>query len=326
MEFAMRYGLAFLGAPRVPEMVRLARMAEAAGCESIWVAETRFTRDGFVPCAAIAAATERVGIATGIVNVYTRGPVLNAVSWATLDEASGGRAIVGLGPGSPTVLAAQGQPFEKPLTRLREYVHVLRRLLAGERVDFEGETIRVAGVQLEMEPLRPSIPVHLGVTGPKALELAGEIADGAMLNGFLPPSYVTRARVRIAAGAARAGRDAAAIDVSMGVITSVHQDGRRARDAARPIVAMYIARMPNLAAEMGFDEEIKAHIRALYNDGNIAGANAAVSDDMVDSVTASGTPEECRARLAAYRAAGVALPILFPLGDNPEDVIALMKE
>lgn len=322
----MRYGFAFLGAPRVPEMTRLARLAEDAGCESVWVAETRFTRDGFVPCAAIAANTRRVGIATGIVNVFTRGPVLNAVSWATLDEASGGRAIAGLGPGSPTVLAAQGQPFAKPLTRLREYVEVMRLLLTGQRVDFAGETIRVEGVQLEMEPVRSHIPIHLGVTGPKALELAGEIADGAMLNGFLPPAYVLRARERLVAGAARAGRDLAAIDVSMAVITSVNSNSTLARDAARPIVAMYIARMPNLAAEMGFDEEVKAHIRAVYNDSGLTAAAHEVSDSMVDAVTASGTPDECRARIAAYREAGVNLPILFPLGDNPEDVIALIKE
>src|SRR5689334_19457380 len=243
-----RYGLAFLGAPRVPEMVELAQLAEDAGCESVWVAETRITRDGFVPAGAIAARTSRIGIGTGIVNVFTRGPVLNAISFATLDEASGGRAIAGLGPGSPLVLAAQGQPFDRPLARLREYVEVLRRLLRGERVDYAGETVRLEGAQLEFEPFRTEIPVHLGVTGPKALELAGDLADGAMLNGFLPPAYVRRARQRIAAGAARAGRDPAAVDISMALITAVNGDGKAARDAARPFVAMYMTRMPNIAA------------------------------------------------------------------------------
>jgi 5,10-methylenetetrahydromethanopterin reductase len=310
-----RYGLAFLGAPRVPEMVELARLAEEAGCESIWIAETRIMRDGFVPAGAIAARTSRIGIGTGIVNVFTRGPVLNAISFATLDEASGGRAIAGLGPGSPLVLAAQGQGFDKPLTRLREYVEVLRRLLRGGPVDYEGETVRVAGAQLEFEPFRSEIPVHLGVTGPKALELAGEIADGVMLNGFLPPAYVRRAGTRIAAGAARAGRDMGAIDVSMALITSSHPDGRQARDAARPFVAMYMTRMPNIAAEMGFDDDLLGRVRAAVADGGIAAGLPYVSDAMVDAVTVSGTPDECRARIADYRAAGVALPILFPLGD-----------
>jgi 5,10-methylenetetrahydromethanopterin reductase len=302
-----RFGLAFLGAPRVPEMIELAQLAEENGCESVWIAETRITRDGFVPAGAIAARTSRIGIGTGIVNVFTRGPVLSAISFATLDEASGGRAIAGLGAGSPLVLAAQGQPFDKPLTRLREYVETMRLLLRGERVDYAGETVRLAGAQLEMTPFRPDIPVHLGVTGPKALELAGEIADGAMLNGFLPPEYVRRARAHIAAGAARRGRGPNAIDVSMALITAVDADGQAARDAARPFVAMYIAGFPNIAREMGFDADVLERVRA-------EGA-AAVSDAMVTAVTVAGTPAECRARIADYRAAGVGLPILFPLGD-----------
>lgn len=319
-----RFGLAFLGAPRVPDMVELAQRAEEAGFESVWIAETRFTRDGFVPATAIAVQTRRIAVATGIVNVFTRGPVLSAISFATLDEASDGRAIAGLGPGSPLVLAAQGQPFTKPLTRLREYVHVMRQLLRGEMVDFVGETIRIEGVRLELQPRRAELPVHLGVTGPKALELAGEIADGVMLNAFLPTDYVRRARARVAAGADRAGRSPTAIDVSMAIITSVHEDGRVARDIARPFVAMYLTGFPNLAQEMGFDDEVLGRVRQTAQTGGLAAAAAQVSDAMVDAVTASGTPAEVHTRIAAYRAAGVNLPILFPLGDNLRGVIELV--
>jgi 5,10-methylenetetrahydromethanopterin reductase len=320
-----RYGLAFLGAPRVPEMVDLARLAEDAGCESVWIAETRITRDGFVPAGAIAMCTNQIGIGTGIVNVFTRGPVLSAISFATLDEASGGRAIVGLGAGSPLILAAQGQGFEKPLTRLREYVEVQRLLLTGERVDYEGKTIRLEGAQLEFEPFRRDIPVYLGVTGPKALELVGEIADGAMLNGFLPPAYVQRAANVIAVGAARTGRAVATIDISMAVITSVDTDGARARDAVRPFVTMYMTRMPNIAAEMGFDDEQLGRVRLAVAEGGIEAGLPYVSDEMVTAVTVAGTLDECRARIADYRAAGVGLPILFPVGDIRR-AIELMRE
>lgn len=320
-----RYGFAFLGGPRVPEMVELALLAEDVGCESVWIAETRITRDGFVPAGAIAARTRRIGIGTGIVNVFTRGPVLSAISFATLDEASAGRAIAGLGTGSPLVLAAQGQGFEKPLTRLREYVEVQRLLLCGDPVNYHGQTIQIAGAQLEFTPYRRDIPIHLGVTGPKALELAGEIADGAMLNGFLPPAYVQRAVTRIAAGAARVGRDTRAIDISMAVITAVDTDGGRARDAARPFVAMYMTRMPNIAAEMGFDADQLARVRIAVDAGGIEAGLPYVSDDMVTAVTVAGTLAECRARIADYRAAGVGLPILFPLGD-PRGVIDLIAQ
>jgi len=310
-----RYGLAFLGAPRVPEMVELAILAEAAGCESVWIAETRIMRDGFVPAGAIAARTSRIGIGTGIVNVFTRGPVLSAISFATLDEASAGRAIVGLGTGSPLVLAAQGHGFERPLGRLRDFVAVQRRLLTGEPVHYQGATLQVAGAQLEFEPWRRAIPIHLGVTGPKALELAGELADGAMLNGFLPPDYVVRARQRIAGGAARAGRTMADIDVSMALIFSTDADSHAACDAARPLVATYMTRMPNIAAEMGFDDELLDRVRRAVTEGGIPAGLPFIDDAMVQRVTIAGTPDECLARIDDYRAAGVDLPILFPVGD-----------
>ena len=151
-----RIGVAFLGEPGVPEMVRAAKRAEDLGYESVWVAETRFARDGFVPAAAIAAATERVKVSTGVVNVFTRSPVLLATSYATLDELSGGRAVFGIGPGSPLVLGPQGHAFEKPLTRLREYVEVSRRLISGGEVHYEGECVSVRGVELEFSPIRSS--------------------------------------------------------------------------------------------------------------------------------------------------------------------------
>src|SRR5713226_5730425 len=180
MLFDNRIGFGFLGAPAVPEMVTLARRAEALGYESVWVAETRFTRDGLVPIAAISQATNTIKVATGIVNVYTRGPVLTAISFASLDELSGGRTIMGLGPGSPLVLSPQGVSFHLPLTRLREYVRVVQDLLAGQAVTFQGETISITGVKLELTPVRPHIPLYLGVTGARALALCGEIADGVM--------------------------------------------------------------------------------------------------------------------------------------------------
>ena len=121
-----RTGLLFLGAPAVPEMVALAQRAERAGYESVWVAETRLTRDAIAPVAAIALGTERLRVATGIVNVYTRNPVLLALTFATLDELAPGRIVMGLGAGSPRVLAPQGVEFDRPLTRLREYCEVIR--------------------------------------------------------------------------------------------------------------------------------------------------------------------------------------------------------
>ena len=171
-----RIGLGLLGGPEVPKMVELSRLAEQHDFESVWVAETRLTRDGMVPCAAIAMATSRIKIATGIVNVYTRGAVLTATSFVSLDEVSEGRIIMGLGPGSPLVLEPQGYAFDKPVTRLRETIAIVQALLRGEAVNYSGKTMSVNGAKLEAPPPRSHIPLYLGVTGPKALELAGETA------------------------------------------------------------------------------------------------------------------------------------------------------
>lgn len=304
--YRQQTGIAFLGAPSVPEMARLARRAEELGFESIWVAETRISRDGFVPLAAIAAATSQVRVGTAIVNVYTRGPVLMAISFATLEEMAPGRVVVGLGTGSPLVLAQQGVEFIKPLARLREHLQVLRRLLAGELVTFEGETIYVNRAQLEVAPAR-RLPLYLGVTGPRALQLAGETADGVLLNGFTSIDYVGRSIPRIAAGAERSGRSMQDLEIAIMLVVSVDSDGDRARDRVRPLIARYLSGFPNIARESDLDEQTLERIR-------VAGARA-VTDEIVDRLAIAGTPEHCRQRIEAYRAAGVQLPILAPV-DN----------
>src|SRR5947209_19352887 len=138
-----RIGLELAGEPSVGEMMILARRAEDLGYESIWLTETRFTRDAVTTAAAAAAATSRVQIGTAVVNPYTRGAVLAAVTFATLDELANGRIVVGIGPGSPVILDRQGIVFDRPLVRLREYVDVMRRLLTGEAVTYRGTTIGV---------------------------------------------------------------------------------------------------------------------------------------------------------------------------------------
>ena len=144
-----RTGLLFLGAPAVPEMVSISQRAEAAGFESAWVAETRLTRDAIAPAAAIALGTERLRVGTGIVNVYTRNAVLLALTFATLDEIAPGRIVMGLGAGSPLVLAPQGIAFDRPLTRLREYCEVIPRLLAGETVTYTGDYVQLDAARIE---------------------------------------------------------------------------------------------------------------------------------------------------------------------------------
>ncbi|MFW5942492.1 MAG: LLM class flavin-dependent oxidoreductase [Chloroflexota bacterium] len=311
-----RIGLGLLGAPAVPQMVELAQLAEDNGFESVWVAETRMTRDGIAPCAAIAMGTSRIKIGTGIINVYTRGAVLIGVSFVGLDEISQGRIIMGLGAGSPLVLLPQGVEFDKPLTRLRETIDVVQPLLRGEEVHYEGETICVKGAQLETRPLREHIPLYLGVTGPRALELAGEKGDGVMLNAFLPTSYVERALRRVEAGARRADKTLQDVDISGAVVVSVDEDSKTAKDRARAFIALYLSLFPNIAEETGLPDELVKRTRAAFSGEGPEAAARHIEDDVVDYLTAAGTAAECRERIDAYRDAGLQMPILFPLDPN----------
>ncbi|MCC6315984.1 MAG: LLM class flavin-dependent oxidoreductase [Thermomicrobiales bacterium] len=305
-----RIAIGLPGTPGVPEMMRIARRAEDLGYESVWVAETRFTRDAMTTAAAVALATERVGIGTAVVNPVTRGAVLTAISFATLDELSGGRAILGIGPGSPHILGKQGFGFDKPLTRMRECLDVTRMLLRGESVTYHGETISVRDVRLDFWPVRPSMPVYFGVTGPRALELAGETADGVILNGYTSADYARRAVERVKAGAERAGRNPEEVDIASFVAVSMDDDAAKARDAIRPLVATYLANFPNIAREAAVEGGVLGAIRRAFDRGGADAAAEHVADDVLDLLVCAGTPAQCRKRMAERRAAGVSLPIV----------------
>lgn len=305
-----RTAIGLPGTPDVPEMMRIARRAEDLGYESVWVAETRFTRDAITTATAVALATERVGIGTAVVNPVTRGAVLTAVSFATLDELSRGRAILGIGPGSPHILEKQGYGFDKPLTRMRECLDITRLLLRGETVNYAGESIAVHDVRLDFRPVRPEIPVYFGVTGPRALQLAGETADGVILNGYTSAAYASRAVNRVTAGAERAGRDPGDVEIASFIAVSMDDDPALARDAIRPLVATYLANFPNIAREADIDGGILALIRVAFERGGAVAAAEHVADVVLDRLVCAGAPADCRRLIAERRAAGVTLPIV----------------
>ncbi len=302
-------GLELPGEPSVPEMMAVARQAEDLGYESIWLTETRFTRDAVTTASAIATATHRARIATAVVNPFTRSAVLAAVTAATLDEVCGGRFVLGIGPGSPTVLERQGIRFHQPLARLRETVDIVRRLLRGEAVSFSGETMSVADAQLNFTPVRPAIPIYLGVTGPKALALAGEIADGVILNGFVSLNYTKRAIEIVRSSAQAAGRDPKDVEISASIVVSVDAERKTALDAVRPLVALYLAEFPNVARESGVPANVLNRIAAMNRHEGSQAAAELVTDAIVTDLTCAGTIDEVKEGLARRRETGVTLPI-----------------
>jgi 5,10-methylenetetrahydromethanopterin reductase len=313
-----RVGLIFAGAPRVPEMVRIAQKAEERGFESVWMAETRITRDAVAPVAAIAQATERIKVGTGIMNVYTRGAVVIAITFNGLDEIAPGRIIMGLGAGSPLILAPQGYAWDRPVQRMREYIEVIRPLMRGDEVTYHGELVTVEGARVEdvlagegAVATAAQMPLYLGVTGRPALELAGELADGVLMNVCLPTSYVESRLEVIERGAKKVGRSLDDLDIGMAVLVSPHEDGDVGRDGARRFIALYLSLFPNIAKETGVSEQLRETVRERFHTEGIEAAAQLVPDDVVNLLAAAGTPDECRARIAEYRRAGVALPVLI---------------
>ena len=249
--------------------------------------------------------------------------MLLALTFATLDELAPGRIVMGLGAGSPRVLAPQGVEFDRPLTRLREYCEVIPRLIAGEEVTYHGAVVNLEGARIEDVLARDGGgTTHADPAGAgrdraaRVVEYAGEVADGVLLNVCLPLSYATERRDRMMAAARRVGRIKAA-EVAMCIVVSPHADGQAGRDGARRFVP-YLSLFPNVARETGLNEDFVEHLRAVFTDGGVDAAAPLVGDDVVNLLTAAGTVQDCRGRLDEYRAAGVELPVLAPVDGTLE--------
>jgi probable F420-dependent oxidoreductase len=311
-------GIAFSGGPSPAEIVECIALAESLGYESAWVAEGH-GGDQFAILAAAAMRTRTIQLGTSITSVFVRTAPTIAMAAAAVDDISGGRFILGLGSSQKVQVEAEhGVTYAKPLTRVRETVTVVRDLLRTGRASLAGETTRIEKFDLWFTPRRPELPIWLSAVFPKMIALCGEIADGVMLTRS---SLDTAARVRaqLGEGARRAGRDAGAIVVASLLPTVVAESRAAALATLRPGVAFYAGFFPRynrMMAEQGFPEEAAA-IAAAWSRGDRDGAERAVSDALIDATSVAGTPDECRARIEAYRAAGLDLPILSPWARGP---------
>ncbi|HHH83237.1 MAG TPA: LLM class flavin-dependent oxidoreductase [Chloroflexi bacterium] len=305
-----------------------ARYAEEKGFEAVWQAESRLVRDAIVPMAAYAAVTERIKVGSGVINNWTRNIGLLAATFLTLDDLAPNRIICGIGAWWDPLARNVGIERRKPLKAMRETVEVLRRLLAMERVTFHGEFHHVDGIELDVvhgrrEPR--NVPIYIGATGPKMMELTGEIADGAVLNYCVPPSYNDQALERLEAGARRAGRSLDDLDRPQLVVCSVGRDEQAALETSRELLTQYLAQQPHIAKASEVDPAIVEEIQSILGwpatHEQIQQAKHLVPDEMVTRITASGTPEQARAKVQEYIDHGATCPILYPVGGDVELLI-----
>ena len=317
-----RVALYLQDAHPIRDGMEYAQYAEERGFEAVWQAESRLVRDAIVPMSAYAAVTKKIKVGSGVINNWTRNIGLLAATYLTLDDLAPDRIICGIGAWWDPLAKNVGIERRKPLTAMRETVEVLRRLLNMEQVTFHGEFHQVEGVELDIVHGRKeprNVPIMIGATGPQMLALAGEIADGVVLNYCVPPEYNEMAMEQLEKGAQRAGRSLDEIDRPQLIVCSVHEDRAEAIRGAKMLLTQYLAQQPHIAKASEVDPQIVEKIQTILGwpatKEQIEQAMDYVPDDLVLRITATGTPEEVVEKVMEYVKRGATSPILYPLGD-----------
>jgi len=328
----MKLGINVPYTDHIPREMVVAYVQEAdrLGYDKVWVAEA-YGWDAFTILAMLACSTQRIGLATGIVNVFSRSPTLIAQTAASLDAISDGRFSLGLGTSGHQVIEGwHGVKFEKGVRRLRETMEIVRTVLKRERLKYDGEIFQMPmGLHIITHPIRDRIPIYLATLTPSGVALAAEQADGWLPVFFSPKHYRQVIRPELEKGAARSGRSLDDFSVCVFQPVVVTEDKKAGRDLVRPHMALYIGGMGSrernyynqLFQRYGYQEEAK-RIQDLYLERRKDEAMAVISDEMVDAVTVIGGAEECRERLAELERAGVdevAMALQVP-GNDPVQV------
>ncbi|MBI3653109.1 MAG: LLM class flavin-dependent oxidoreductase [Acidobacteria bacterium] len=310
------------------EAIAYVQYAEARGFEAVWQAESRLVRDAIVPMAAFAATTHRIKVGSGVINNWTRNAALIAATFSTLDDLAPHRILCGLGVWWEPLASKVGVQRRKPMQATRETVEVVRRLLAMEKVTFKGEFVQVEDIEIDIvhgDRAPKNVPIYIGATGMKMMELTGEIADGVLLNYLVSPAYNQEAMAHLQIGAERGGRTVDALDRPQLIVCSLDENREQALDNARKLVTQYLGQQPHIMKASGVSQDLLDEISRVLTwpaeEHQIREAMKLVPDEVVQLITASGTPDECRAKVQEYIAAGCTCPVLYPLGDDVKAMI-----
>jgi 5,10-methylenetetrahydromethanopterin reductase len=313
-----RFGLGISNCRPSADVIAGVRLAEALGAEIAFIAEDVNCRDSFQLCALSAYRTKRIVVGTGVVNPYTRTPTSLAMATATLEESSSGRALLGLGASSPTLIEGElGIRFGNSVEMMRETATIVRALLRGESVTFKSDRFTYADARLKVSVSRRRIPIYFAAMGPRTLRLAGEIADGVLLNVGASTAYVRWAVAQVREGAERSGRDPGEVTVAAWITAYLGDDHdagvRRARRWLSAVLS--VPRQGELLLEHGGFEstilpDVRRRVGAYPHAGDRSEAGELVPPEWAERMTIVGTREEARRRLKEYRDAGVQVPVL----------------
>jgi 5,10-methylenetetrahydromethanopterin reductase len=327
----VEYGVGLPPSGPVADLVRLAEEIERLGYRYLWVNDERLERDPFTVLAAMAQRNERIRLGPGVTNPYSRHPALIATATATLDELSGGRAVLGLGAGG-TNHRALGIEREAPVSALRDGVELIRGLWDGSTITLEGPVVRASEARLDFAAPRPRIPIYIGGRGPRVLELAGEVADGVIVGNVATRDGWAYALDRIATGAARAGRDVGEIRLTAWLYACVADDEDRALDAIRPMAATSLVTSRPVLGELGIEmpEDFRAGMEARgwnLDREVVAAAGATLPAELVHRFGIAGTPEACRRRLGRLLEAfpQISQVVIVPFAPRGDVVLGTLR-
>jgi F420-dependent oxidoreductase-like protein len=313
------------------QQLELVQEAEKLGFDSVWAAEA-YGSDSATVLAWLAAGTSKIKLGAAIFQMPARSPAMTAMTAATIDQLSDGRMLLGIGSSGPQVAEGwHGQRFAKQLQRTREYVEVVRMALDRQRLVYHGETLELPlpdgpgkALKLMISPVQERIPIFLAAIGPKNTTLCGEIADG-WLPIFFSPEHVGEFRPLLEEGRTRAGKDLNGFEMAPTVNVLISDDIEKARDAMRPILALYVGGMGSrdknfynqLMQRYGFEASAK-EVQDLYLEGKKDEAAAALPDELIDTTTLCGPKDLVRERIAVYREAGVGTLNISPMAFDAE--------
>jgi len=317
MVVVLKFGVEFVPYLRLKTMVKLAKEAELSGFEQIWVCDHYHNRYVHSVLAQLALETSKIQLGSGVTNPYLTHPAVIAAAVATLNDISGGRALLGLSSGDPIFLETVGIKQRKPLTCVREAMYIIQRLLRGDRLKFEGECFSCQGAKLRFKTAN-DIPIYMGGRKPKMLQLAGELADGALINA----SHVVDIKESIESirkGLKNSGRSPKDFDFVAYMIVSIDKDVEKARKAARGAVAFVASSAPKESlAHRNIAEEDVEVVRKFLRTGEIVGAKEAVTEEMLDEFSVCGDVDELVSRVQELKKIGITRVVIgSPIGPNP---------
>lgn len=310
------------------EVVFYARLGEKLNYDTIWIPET-WGNDAFTIMNTVAENTSRIKFACGIVSVFSRSAANIAQTIATIDTFSGGRSILGLGPSTNVVNENwHGMKHEMPLGRTKEYVEIIRLILSGERVNYDGKILKLSNMKFQSKPLRLDIPIYLASLGQKSLELTGRIADG-WLPFFCPEGHIQKLGETVRDSAVKAGRSMSDITVCPYVPALLSsKDPGDADFKIKEFISFYIGAMGphyyNLISSYGFGNDAK-NIRDAWNNKDLVKCAESVSDELLDLVSVKGSYENALKKLDSYRQVSNCPILMFPFKSTKDQIVETLE-